>query len=267
MKTKERPPQIRDLVNYFGVNTPKEVGWAHRVNIREDLEKEIQNPSTMMIEVDVHYLPDTKEIVMIHYDWGFEDVPYNIWLTQAAQLPKEDKLYFNEWIESIIASKKGAKLDYKNHESVPISLEYIKGFGDLQNTPLIFNADVLRGPGGRVPHFNAHEFIELINTYFPDSIISLGFTTSYKQDADYSHDLLQQILALTKKYDGHVTFPIRACYIRRSEEALLKLLEDNDCSISIFNDETVSDEDVAYIENIFDHERTFMDIWKNIKWN
>ncbi len=265
MKTNEYSPQIQQLLDYFEINNPREVSWAHRINTLEELERETQNTSTMMIESDICYLPETEELVMAHYDdWGSKDISYDIWLASQSQLQNDEKLYFYDWFEHIVASKKGVKLDYKSKEVILPTLKYIKNHGDLQNTPIIFNADVLRGPGGREPDFDAEEFVGLIKEYFPEGILSLGFTTSFEQGAVYDHSSLQHIRALAIQYDGHVTFPIRACYVKESIEALLNLLENNNHTISIFNNEVVSNEDIAYLENTFDQERAFIDVWEHV---
>jgi len=225
MAIKGHHPQVQYLLNYFDVNGVHEVSWVHRINTREDLERAIQDPSTMMIESDVYYLPDTAELVMAHHDWDVEDknISHDTWLTNQSQLPRNKKLYFGEWIDYIMASGKGAKIDYKNQEAVLPSLEHIKKLGGLQNTPIIFNADTLKGPGGRVPFFDANKFITLINTYFPDSILSLGCTTGHEKGAAYEHSLIDQMLFFARQYKGCIMFPIRACYVKKLKRNFTKI--------------------------------------------
>jgi len=263
MRTKERSSSVQYLLDYFGVHNPREVSWAHRVNKRKELEDAIQNPSTMMIEGDIYCIQDSCDLIMTHPELGRGDILHDTWPTRQSRLTISDTLYLDEWLECIVDSKKGAKLDFKNKEAVLPTLKYIKGLNDLQNTPLIFNADVLRGPGGRRPEFDAEEFADAVNTFFPDSIVSLGFTTSYRKGAVYDHSLIKQMLSLTHKFDGQVTFAVRACYVEDSIKALLTLLENNDHMICIFNNEVLSQESLARIEQLLSAKRTFIDFWEH----
>ena len=260
MEIKKYPIQLQYLINYFGVDSPHEILWAHRTNTRKDLDNATISPFVMMIEGDIYFLPDTAELIMAHYNWDTEDMSLDFWLTLQSKLPTNKKLYFNEWYESIIKTNKGAKLDFKTPDAILHCLKHIKSFGNT-NTPIIFHADVLEGPGGKQPIFNASEFVAFFNKHFPNAILSLGCLTSFKQGAQYEHSLINRLLSHARQYEGCVTFPIRACFVKNSKETLPKLLTNNDYSICIFNLEVLSNEDLANIKKILDVSRTFFDIW------
>uniref|UniRef100_A0A673BB75 Protein FAM151A n=1 Tax=Sphaeramia orbicularis TaxID=375764 RepID=A0A673BB75_9TELE len=76
----------------------------------------------------------------------------------------------DQWLDAVLSSKKGIKLDFKNIESVGLSLDLLRRYNNSRgiNRPVWLNADILRGPSVPV-------FLELVNQKFPDVTLSLGW--------------------------------------------------------------------------------------------
>lgn len=231
-------PKMKDLFSFFGVKCPGDIKWAHAVNNLEKLEQYCKSPKVMMIEGDIS--SRGKNIVMMHDPNQKADITFDI------------------WIEKIATSKKGAKLDFKDPLAVLYCLRKLQNL-DLKN-PIFLNADILQGPGGRIPKFETIEFIELCKKYYPKGTLSIGWTTEYLQNAKYTKDMIYQMLEIVEDFDYPITFPIRACYTRSSYSELQMLLQKPNYTLTIWNGEPISNDLKEWIKHKFNHDKTFYDL-------
>ncbi|MBZ9572281.1 DUF2181 domain-containing protein [Patescibacteria group bacterium] len=225
-------------ISFFGVKSPWDIRWAHAVNNLERLEQYCKSPKTMMIEGDIS--SRGENIVMAHDPNQKADITFDI------------------WIEKIATSKKGAKLDFKDPLAISYCLKKLQKLG-LEN-PIFLNADILQGPGGRIPKFEPIEFIELCKKYYPKGILSIGWTTGYLPNAKYTKHMIHEMFEIVKDFDYLITFPIRACYTRSSYSELQMLLQKLNHTLTIWNSEPVSDDLKRWIKDNFDHCRAFYDL-------
>jgi hypothetical protein len=114
------------MMDFFKTTSLRDITWAHGVNNKKRLEEFIHDGSTMMIEGDIG-LSNDGDIIMAHPP------------------KKESDLTFDEWIDSIAKSHKGAKLDFKDPTVVNNVLEKLRKLS--VHLPIFLNADVLKGPG------------------------------------------------------------------------------------------------------------------------
>uniref|UniRef100_A0A3Q2U590 Protein FAM151A n=1 Tax=Fundulus heteroclitus TaxID=8078 RepID=A0A3Q2U590_FUNHE len=128
--------------------------WFHRANSKEAMNQALAS-DVMILEADV-----TLE--------GFgtaNQKPVPI-MAHPPDIYSDNTL--DQWLEAVLDSKKGIKLDFKSLESVGFSLELLKEKSSSRgiNRPVWLNADILRGPN--VPSF-------LIQENFPNVTLSPGW--------------------------------------------------------------------------------------------
>uniref|UniRef100_A0A3P9DUI9 Protein FAM151A n=1 Tax=Maylandia zebra TaxID=106582 RepID=A0A3P9DUI9_9CICH len=165
--------------------------WFHRANSKEDMYKALMG-DTMILEADVTLMgygtPDEKPVpIMAH--------PPDIYSDNT----------LDEWLDAVLASGKGIKLDFKALESVGLSLDLLKQKESNKgiNRPVWLNADILRGPN--VPSFVAPD-------KFPDVTLSPGWKVWHARSKNPIEPLYQ------------VTFPVHAMLVRSGWQHLSWLL-------------------------------------------
>jgi hypothetical protein len=138
-----------------------------------------------------------------------------------------------DWVERILKSGKGAKLDFKNLAAVKPSLQILEKVWE-PGIPLVINADIHKGPGwerGATPPLNADLFLKLYSIYHnrhnQNSILSIGWATGPLDKRGYSEKMISKMLNVANSQSGAVTFPIRAYYIKQSWDRIKRLLEGN----------------------------------------
>ncbi|KAL7472900.1 hypothetical protein ACHAXS_013275 [Conticribra weissflogii] len=138
------------------------------------------------------------------------------------------------------------KLDFKSMKALQSNLSHVKEYVDdlptrLRETVWI-NADIISGPGEdphdeqaqlRVkPKFCEKEFLNVVISNFPNTMLSIGWTTSMTDEsAVYTDEMVNEMIQSLECYQKehlHVTFPIRATSFRRSWGVLRKLYEVNE---------------------------------------
>jgi len=229
---------MKHLLSFFRVESPWDIKWAHAVNNLERLEQHCNSSETMMIEGDISL--KEENVVMAHDSDQEADITFDI------------------WIEKIADSGKGAKLDFKDPLAVLYCLGKLQKI-DLEN-PIFLNADILQGPGGWISKFEPIKFIGLCKKHYPKGILSLGWTTGYLPDLKYTKDMVYQMLGIIKDFDYLITFPIRACYTKRSYAELQILTQKPTQTLTIWNYEPVSADLKIWIKNSFNHHKTFCDL-------
>jgi len=251
---------IDKLLFHFNVERPGDIVWAHTVNDRKTLELVCASPDIMMVEGDISFIPQTGEVVIAHPPRTEHEQTLEEWLLEMAHKAEEEKLYFNEWFAAIIKGGKGAKLDFKDPRAVIPCLKILQKMNSENTVPIFLSADVLQGPGGLHPFFQAEEFISLCNQFYPNVILSLGWMTGYIENGKYEKELFEEILNVTKLYGGSVTITLRACFLKKSHEEIKWLLENTDHIFTIWNNEIIPNELMEWIQNEIGYQRVFYDI-------
>ncbi len=232
---------MTQLSNYFKkefeASKPGEIFWSHAVNSQEKLERALRDNSIMFIESDIRRSSDGTPV--------------------ASHPPEtESDLTFKNLIEKMTDSPKGLKLDFKDPEIVAICLE------DLQTTrltqPVLLNADVLQGNGANTSKFNAEEFIAQCQELYPSGTLSLGWTTTANPELGYTQANVAEMLTLCEGID-QATFPVRACLLPTSIDALNQLTQKKGYTLSVWNNEPVSKELAQWIKDHTDPVKTFYD--------
>ncbi|XP_078585323.1 protein FAM151A-like isoform X2 [Branchiostoma floridae x Branchiostoma japonicum] len=215
-------PDVSPLV-YYGVGShdAMEVTWSHAVNSQELLAQAVAG-DTHMLEVDVTLR-------------GFgtpaqSDVPV------AAHPPVVDSdVTMEEWLEVVLKTDKGIKLDFKSLEVVAPTLRILHSHRHHITRPLWLNADVMRGPNAGQGEYEtfipAAEFLSTVNQHFPNCTLSLGWETGFYHDREnegYTREMVEEMYAVTKDLRQPVTFPIRMSLIGQSLENLKWLLDQSE---------------------------------------
>lgn len=232
---------MRELIGYiqqeYTVARPSDVRWSHAVNSREKLARMLADASIMMIESDIRL--------------SSSGVPV------AAHPPEtESDLTFDMLTNEVQKSKKGLKLDFKDPEILVTCLEKLRQKPFLQ--PVLLNADVLQGNGANPPKFDSHRFVEECKRYYPQGILSIGWTTIADPAHPYTEQNVDEMLALCRDME-EVTFPVRACLLPTSWNHLARLTARDGYTLTIWNNEPVSDELVQWIRENTDPQMTYYD--------
>ncbi|XP_057371654.1 protein FAM151B-like [Daphnia carinata] len=209
------------------------IKWAHAVNSKIQLNNSIRGKA-MIIEGDV--------------SMGFIESRGEIALPIMAHPPsKISDLSLTEFVDTVLHSKtsKGMKFDFKELEVVEPSLKMIKARANEITGSLWLNADIVQGPVNdtTIP-VDAAQFLKLVKQYFPDAILSVGWTTRFGpqlalplqiiNDGSYTMDHVIKMRDVLKAAEirQQITFPIRAGLSTspESQASILWLLEQFDNS-------------------------------------
>lgn len=229
---------LNKLLSELKVNSASEINWAHRVISRQKLKDALENEDIHCIEADI-LRGKSGDIIMCH-------PPEN-----------ESDLTYSEFMHSIKNTHKGIKLDFKDPSVVAECLSILNK-SDLK-MPILLNADILRGPGGNVPSFDAGTFVQQASTV-PNAILSVGWTTKPVNGAQYTMEMVEEMTELTRDYPSHVTYPVRIFYSQNSLAALNKLIMDKERSLTWWNNEPVSEDLKNNLLSNTDRARCFYDI-------
>lgn len=226
------------LSREYNIQTLGEVTWSHAVNNVAKLKRSIKDSKIMFIESDIRMSPQ-GEVVCAH------------------QPEVDSDLTVEYLLEAMKKSKQGLKLDFKDPETVAPTLELLKVSGLRQ--PVLLNADVLQGNGGNPTKFDATEFIELCQRVYPEGILSLGWTITTFPKLPYTQEDVQSMIDLTS-HISEITHPVRACLLPTSWNVLAKLLENPGRTLSVWNNEPVDTDLIAWIRKNTDPAKTFYDL-------
>jgi len=219
----------------FHGKIPGKIIWSHAVNDVRKLQRVLSNEEIDIVESDI-LQNKNGEIICAH--------PPNL----------ESDLKVDVLIEKLKETNKGLKLDFKQPEVVLPVLNLLKK-SSFENL-IILNADILRGNNASASKFVPNIFISDSRSFFPYSILSLGWTTT--TDHAYSSENVSEMLGYLEGIQN-VTFPIRACLIRESWEHLSRLLKNDTYTICIWNNEPVNAETLEWVRNSTDPRRVFYD--------
>ncbi|XP_051867412.1 protein FAM151A [Pristis pectinata] len=204
-----------DLLDYLlqsGIIERKDgllVTWHHGANSKSQMEEAL-NSSAMVLEADVNIeglntRNETGIPVMAH--------PPDIYSDNT----------FQEWLDVVIKTKRGMKLDFKSIDAVNPSLDIlVKKSNEMSiNRPIWLNADILIGPN--VPQFikpvNASRFLSLIQQKFPNVVLSPGWMTFHLPliaTKPYTRKMVEDMYGLVKGLSQRITFPVRAVLLKQA---------------------------------------------------
>uniref|UniRef100_A0A3P8X6T8 Protein FAM151A n=1 Tax=Cynoglossus semilaevis TaxID=244447 RepID=A0A3P8X6T8_CYNSE len=177
--------------------------WYHRANKKEEMNKALASDA-MILEADV-----TLE--------GYGTVseqPIPI-MAHPPDIFSDNTL--GQWLDAVLTSRKGIKLDFKTLASVGHSLDLLQQKNSTQeiNRPVWLNADVLPGP-------NTPDF--LIQERFPVVTLSPGWKVSVTNTAQGSTPYIYCITEGVSDQLHLVTFPVHALLVRKGWQHLSWLL-------------------------------------------
>ncbi|KFO75714.1 Protein FAM151B, partial [Cuculus canorus] len=184
-----------------------------------------------------------------------------------AHPPETDSdITLEEWLNEIIHTDKGIKLDFKSLEAVRPSMELLERMRQHLRRPVWINADILEGPNGSNAVVDAKGFLDTVTSFFPDATLSLGWTTGWhpdKQNKGYDWTMVKEMAQICSTLSQPVTFPVRAALVRQSISELCWLMQQSDrYSLTVWtgNEDLYSVEDLLYIRESFDKSRVYYDI-------
>ncbi|KAK1165217.1 protein FAM151A-like isoform X1 [Acipenser oxyrinchus oxyrinchus] len=233
------------------------VSWYHSANNKSEMEKALKSDA-MVLEADVNiegYNTDgqTSIPIMAH--------PPDIYSDNTLQ----------EWLDAVLKSNKGIKLDFKTIESVGPSLDILKkkALESGINRPVWLNADILHGPNvpGFIEVVNATSFLNLIQEKFPNATISPGWKVLYVSllpNKTYTRAMVKDMYKLLKNVTQKVTFPIRAVMGKNAWPHFKWLLEQSPSySLMLWQgkDDPVTVEDLLFIRDNSQPDQIYYDIY------
>ncbi|KAM6035462.1 protein FAM151B isoform 4-T5 [Theristicus caerulescens] len=163
-----------------------------------------------------------------------------------------------EWLEEIVNTDKGIKLDFKSLEAVRPSLELLEHVKQRLRRPVWINADILPGPNGSNAVVDAKVFLDTVTSFFPNVTLSLGWTTGWhpdKHNKGYDWMMVKEMAQICSTLSQPVTFPVRAALLRQSVSELCWLIQQSDrYSLTVWTgkEDVYSVEDLLYIRENFD---------------
>ncbi|XP_050524097.1 protein FAM151B isoform X2 [Daktulosphaira vitifoliae] len=199
------------------------IKWDHAINSKEKLQQALISSSTM-IEADVvaGYLVNGEDMVVEENQERIAIMGHPP--TVVSDLSLEE--FLMEWNRTT----KGLKLDFKSTDAfmmaIPIMERIFKNLPP-NRTPWL-NADVLPGPGpGGNPGVDADIFLRASAKNFPNSMLSLGWTTKRSDFGKYSEHFINGMVDVLfkNKHMKPVTYAVRASYAMNSITELQYLLE------------------------------------------
>lgn len=226
---------------HFDIHELGDITWAHRVNDQIRLGKVLQDPSVMMLEVDV--LAFIAGRIIIAHTPNFHTI--------------FRRLSFDQLNRELKQSNKGLKIDFKDPKVVIPCLKILHEM-DLGN-PIILNADILSG-GKRSP-FDPQEFISTWRMFYPQGILSLGWKTDNKK-SPYTGEEIDRMMTICGTL-SNITFPIRVCFLRESWNDVQRLLENPTHSLTLWNNEPIDKELLQWIKENIDPTRAMYDLIDN----
>ncbi|XP_053186608.1 protein FAM151A [Scomber japonicus] len=207
------------LVQSGEISTPDGLlaTWYHRANKKEEMDKALLS-DVMILEADVtlegYGTPSQKPIpIMAH--------PPDIYSDNT----------LDQWLDAVLSSRKGIKLDFKNLASVGLSLDVLSQKNATRgiNRPVWINADILIGPNtpSFMPVVNGTGFLQVVQEKFPDVTLSPGWMVSYAPPIftdTYTNTMVQDMYDMIKDVPQRVTFPIHALLARTGWQHISWLL-------------------------------------------
>ncbi|KAM8930435.1 protein FAM151A isoform 2-T2 [Pelodytes ibericus] len=234
------------------------VSWSHGANNKSQMEQALKS-NIMVLEADVnvegHGTPNETDLpIMAH--------PPDVYSDNTLQ----------NWMNSVVDSSKGIKLDFKSIEAVRPSFDILYAMaakGQIKQ-PVWVNADILPGPN--INHnigVNASQFLQLVQTKFPDVTISPGWVTLYLppiiSNRTYTWEMIQDMYSVVKDLPQRITFPARAVLTRSAWPHFSWLLQQSDrYTLTLWqgSSDPLKLEDLLFIRDNSRIEQIYYDIYE-----
>ncbi|XP_042722277.1 protein FAM151B [Lagopus leucura] len=227
-----------------------QIRWWHAANSRRRA-REAARSTVHMVEGDV----------LLRGGRGGDGDPI------MAHPPETDSdITLQEWLEEMVSTDKGIKLDFKSLDAVRPSLELLQLVKPCLERPVWLNADILPGPNGISPVVDAEGFLGTVTSFFADVTLSLGWTTGWhpeQHNEGYSWTMVKDMAEICSALSQPVTFPVRAALVRQSASELCWLVDQSDqYSLTVWTgkQDVYSVEDLLFIRENFDKSRVYYDI-------
>ncbi|HSH56285.1 MAG TPA: DUF2181 domain-containing protein [Candidatus Limnocylindrales bacterium] len=206
--------------NHYGVRHLEEITTAKAVNDKARLHSTLNAAHFMIIDSDITKGPDGRAM--------------------CAHWPlTESDLSFDELLTSMTRTRQGLKLDFKDSDIV---IECLIKLGRMElSQPVILNADILSLEGSPAPDFSGRTFLDAYQTYYPNSLLSVGWRTTDEPHHPYTSKDVADMLQLVKNARP-LTFPIRASLLPASWPQLRALVHEDDRTLTIWNSTPISRE-------------------------
>lgn len=160
--------------------------------------------NAMMLEADIS--------LQGHRAGKSSDVPF----MKNRGLTLTSNLTLAQWMDMILNSDKGIKLDFKSNEVVAPVLRILQERRTELRRPIWLSADILRGPNALYDPINATYFLRSIDSMFPEVTLSLGWTSGWSSDGEneqYSWEMVERMEKIARKMRQPITFAVRAVCI------------------------------------------------------
>lgn len=191
--------------------------WYHRANSKEEMNKALTS-DVMILEADV---------TLEGYGTANEK-PIPI-MAHPPDIYSDNNL--DQWLDAVLTSRKGIKLDFKSLGSVGLSLDLLSQKNSSRgiNRPVWLNADIILGPNvpDFVPPVNGTSFLQLVQESFPDVTLSLGWKVAYAPplfNQTYTRHMVEGMFDMIKDVPQKVTLPLHALLARSGWQHISWLL-------------------------------------------
>ncbi|XP_030061494.1 protein FAM151A [Microcaecilia unicolor] len=233
------------------------VTWYHRANKKSELTEAMQSDA-MVLEADVNieglYTPnETETPIMAHFPDIYSDNT------------------LQEWLDTVLTSTKGIKLDFKSIKAVGPSLDVLVKKSSQIKRPVWINADIMNGPNVFLNiAVNASRFLDLIQRKYPNVTISPGWMTLYLpvlSNKTYTWEMIWGMYDLVKDLPQRITFPVRAVMIKPAWQYFNWLLQQSDrYSLTLWQGELdpITVEDLLYVRDNSRAEEIYYDIYEPV---
>ncbi|XP_067310193.1 protein FAM151A [Pseudorasbora parva] len=232
--------------------------WYHSANNKSEMNKAL-NSDVMILEADIN--------VQGHNTANETNIPI---MAHPPDIYSDNTL--EEWLDAVLKSKKGIKLDFKSINAVEPSLDLLRAKNRTGiNRPVWINADILPGPN--VPDFwpvvSASEFFELIQLKFPDVTISPGWKVLYLSifpNVTYTRSMVEQMYTAVRHLPQKITFPVHALMVKNGWPHLSWLLSQSSrFSLTLWQGkENPTVNDLLFIRDNSNPQRIYYDIYEPV---
>ncbi|XP_053507012.1 protein FAM151A [Ictalurus furcatus] len=232
--------------------------WYHAANSKAETKKALES-DVMILEADVN--------VQGHNTVNETNIPI---MAHPPDVYSDNTL--EEWLDAVIKSKKGIKLDFKSLQAVEPSLDLLRIKNQTGiNRPVWLNADILPGPNvpGFWPVVNGTQFFELIQTKFPDVTISPGWKVLYLPifpNVTYTQSMVMKMYDTIKHLPQKITFPVLAVMAKNGWPHLSWLLSQSSrFSLTLWQgEENPTLNDLLFIRDNSNPQRIYYDIYEPV---
>jgi hypothetical protein len=229
---------MKDLLAYFQqyyqARCLGDITWAHAVNSQERLQRFLNDPQTMMLEVDV-IISSNGEAVLAHPPATDSD------------------LSFAAFVRTMVKSRQGIKLDFKDPEILIPCLTELRENNLSQ--PVLLNAGILQGNGGHKPKFSAPGFLALCKNLYPRGILSPDWTSD---GSPYTQQMVEEMLAVCQGI-AQITFPVNARLLPTAWQHISRLTEPDGYSLTIWDGKPIDESLLRWLQERTDPTKTCYD--------